>query len=110
MFVVWDHEFDMVTGDLTITAQYARESGMKAFSLFTKDQLKGLAAYPTISKGNEGCFVLSLDLLRSTDLETFTPWILTDEDETVSIDPEGGLELRFKDPDDTAFFQFQFVD
>jgi len=52
-----------------------------------------------------GEFELTVELHKSTDLQTFLP--LSFGDTTTTIAPDGRLKIRFAVPDDAAFFRLQ---
>lgn len=106
-FVGWDQSFDSVNGNLVVTAQYVKDDTINDFGLFTGDQLQGMAASPSVAKGPNGEVSLTLDLLRSQDLNIFSPYMLNTSEHAVSIE-NGAIKIELSDDTNAAFYQFSF--
>ena len=49
IFTGWDQDYNEVTGDMTIRAQYVKEEEMASFGIFTESQLASLSGSAMIS-------------------------------------------------------------
>ena len=80
-------------------------AGANGAGLFTKPQLQGLHAGASFAARNpqSGRFRVRLDLSKSRDLETWTPFPVLPADTT--IDAGGGVLFEFDAPGDAAFFK-----
>ncbi len=107
-FVGWDQEFDSISGNTVVTAQYVKDSDINDFGLFTSNQLQALAGAPTVAKDANVELTLSLSLQRSEDLANFMPMPLNSTDHTLGIGANGEMELQFNDDSNAAFFYFEW--
>ena len=108
------------TGDLYTQSEYdaavaaAHQEGIdevleepNAYELYTADQIHALhIGTPLLQRdASTGQFVLTIEALKSTDLESFSPFSF--EDGEVTISPEGELLFRFTSTEGAAFFRVE---
>jgi len=103
-FAGWDTNFDQVSGDMIVTAQYVNEATANDFDLFSSDQLQALAVGPTVEKDADGNFTISLDARFSTDLERWSDIFVVP---SMLDAANGSIQLEFGAIEgNPAFFQF----
>ncbi len=75
------------------------------FSLYNLSQVQALNVdAPLLTRGAGGEFTLSIAVKKSIDLMSFSPFPMDAVGTTVTINPQGELEVEFTVPDDAAFF------
>jgi hypothetical protein len=79
-------------------------AGANSAGLFLPSQLEAMHVSPLLARDpGTGQFKIVIGLERSTDLQSFVPFPMTEPQ--TSINPQGKLEFLFTVPGDTAFFR-----
>jgi alpha-tubulin suppressor-like RCC1 family protein len=97
--------FDWQTSQPAMVANYFANAG--AGGLYTLSQMQALqVGVPLLTKDPAtGLFKLTIGVLKSTDLNHFTPLPMTSPQTT--INSAGKLEFQFSSPDNAAFFRLE---
>lgn len=105
LFVGWDQDHNVVTGDMTVRAQYVKVEDMALFGIYSLDQIQTLTVDTAIRKGENGNFLLELDLQTSRDMKVW---------EHHNVDPEklhrnerGNIEVEFEPTGTSNFFRLK---
>jgi hypothetical protein len=105
LFVGWDQDPNLVTGDMTIRAQYVRIEDMPVCGIYSLEQMEALAVDTRIQKAENGNLLLELDLMTSRDMKVW---------EHHKVDPDklrrnekGNIEVEFEPTGTSNFFKLK---
>lgn len=105
LFVGWDQDPNVVTGDMTIRAQYVRINEMALYGIYSVDEIQTMAVDPAIRQTPEGNIVIELDLQTSRDMKAW---------EHFEVDPDklrrnanGNIEVEFQPTATAKYFKLK---
>ncbi|MGJ8677981.1 MAG: hypothetical protein ACSHX0_10725 [Akkermansiaceae bacterium] len=104
IFVGWDQDYNEVTGDMTIRAQYVRESELSSYGIFTADQLESISGSLILETNASGNIVIEIDMKTSSDLAIWNDFDLSGE--TIYVNADGNLELEFTPTGSASFYRY----
>jgi hypothetical protein len=105
LFVGWDQDPNVVTGDMTIRAQYVRIEDMPLYGIYSLDQMKILAVDSNVRKGENGSMILELSLETSRDMKAWEHFSV--DPEKLSVNENGNIEVEFEPIGANNFFQLK---
>jgi len=103
LFVGWDQDSNVVTGDMTIRAQYVKLEDLALYGIYRLDEIETMTAGTAIRKGADGSLLLEIDLKTSRDLKV---WKHHDVDPAkLHRNAKGNIEVEFKPTGTSEFFK-----
>lgn len=108
LFVGWDQDPNVVTGDMTIRAQYVKREDMALYGIYSLDEIETMTVKTGIKRAANGNILLELDVQTSLDMKVWKHHQV--DPDKLSRSADGKVIVEFEPTATQSFYRVKVDD